>query len=177
MCNPVALVAISGISAYMQYQQAQGQAKSIEVTAKNNAKIAEFNAQGQEIAGEDAIRRGAADAGVIRDNVRKANATGAARMAGSGLIANTGTNLDILSQNAGNGEFNALTVMNNAEREAYGYKSNAQSLRFGSTVDLANSKYQSKVTKNNGLLSAAGTFATGIGTYGSSAGWFDKAKA
>lgn len=175
MCDPVSatMAALSLAGAYMQYQQGVAAADATKVTAANNAKISEYNARKNEEAGIDATRRGAQDAGTIRENARRANSELRARAAGAGLLADTGTSLDLQEQNAFTGELNALTALNNAEREAYGFREHAQSERFGAQVDTANAIYQARTQRYQGLLSAGGTLVTGAANYGKSAGWFD----
>lgn len=181
MCDPTVLL-IGGtlLTAYTQYSGAQDQAKAIEAEGRNNAAIAEYNAKVSDVNSEiqrrgahDALQRGADNAGDIRERVRQANATGRATMAGKGLLTDTGTNLDLLSQNAGVGEINARTAMNNAEREAYGYKigqtdalAESQNLRLQGEAALKNSQFSAKTTRRAGLLSAAGTIASGAASYG-----------
>ena len=174
MCDPIIGVAISAISGFMQFQQGKAEAKAINATAANNAKIAEFNAREKERQADDAVGRGSQEAADIRQRVRQSTARGRAIMAGTGFLADKGSNLDLQSQNIQMGEVNAMTAMGNAEREAYGYKSDASSERFGAKVDTANAAYQAKIAKNNGLLSGVGTFITGAGKYADSQNWFQK---
>lgn len=174
MCNPAVGLAISAISGFMQYQSAKNEASAINATAANNAKIAEFNARERERQADDAVDRGAQEAYDIRQRARAATARGRAIMAGTGFLADTGTNLELQAQNVQMGEVNALTAMGNATREAEGYRADADSERFGAKVGTANARYQAAVTKQNGLLSGAGTFATGAANYGQSQGWFEK---
>ena len=175
MCYPIVMLGLSAVSAFMQYQQGQAQAKAVKMEAANNQKIAEFNAQQQDIAAKDAVARGAQNSAIVRENYKKANATARARGASAGLMTESGTFADLQSQNAQYGEYNALTVMNDAEREALGYKNQAMSDRFSGQVGVNNAAYQSSVMKRQGLLDATGTLVTGVGNYGSSKGWW-KAK-
>ena len=168
MCSPT--LAIAGLSAFMQYRQGQAAAKATTVTAANNAKVAEFNAGIQDRAAGDAVARGAEAAAVERQKSIRANATLRANLGG---LTDTGTSLQLQGQNAGIGEVNALTVMNNAEREAYGYKLDAQSIRFGAQAESANAAYQAKVQRQNGLLTGLGTFATGVANYGNATNVFN----
>ncbi len=172
MCNPVAMVAMAVVQGAMQMQQANAQAAAVEQEGRNANTIAQFNAGQNELAADDAVRRGSVEASDKREIARKLNATGSTRMAGAGLVDNTGTNVDMLAQNAQMGEYNALTVMNNAEREAYGFRAEAKGQRLGGQVALNNSKFQADTMKYNGKLGAAGTIVSGFSDFGVSKGWF-----
>lgn len=189
MCEPtLALMAIStAFGAYQQYNQGRQQAAAARMAAANNQRIAEYNAQVAEVnaemnkrAADDAITRGANDAATIRENARKANARGRAIMGGSGLLTDTGSNLDLLLDNTEAGEINALTVFNNAEREAYGFKvaatnnmAQAAGSRLEGSIGVQNANYQANIMKQNGLISAGSTLVTGATNFGL-AGGFDK---
>ncbi len=160
MCVPAVMLAVAGISAFTQYQQAQQQAKAAEA----NAAIMRQNADIQNKAAVDAENRGANEASVMRQNALKANATARANAAGAGLIADKGTFGDIQDQNTGTGEFNALTAQNNAEREAYGFRVNAMN-----DMNSANmASFEAKSARYNGLLTAGTTLVSGAAkAYGS----------
>ena len=184
MCSfAAASFAISAVSAISQYRSAKSQAQSIDYTAQSNRSAAEYNAQVQENnaivqdrAAQDARARGAESAATKREIARKANATGRARSASSGLLVDEGNYGDIQDQNVVTGELDALTTMNNAEREAYGYNVNAsnartqaKNIRYQADLGLNNASYQSSVVQQNGLLTAGTTVLSGAVNYGKSA--------
>lgn len=104
-------------------------AASTKNIGEYNARLAERDAKIFDVAEIDAMQRGADTAADVRTEAKASNAKGRAIMGGSGVQVDTGTNLRLLSDNAAIGEMNALTVMNNAEREAYGYRVEAASAR------------------------------------------------
>lgn len=177
MCSPTLAVTIGStlFSAYNQMQAGKAEAKSIQRTAENNAKISEYNAKVseqnadyQDKAATAALSKGAQEAGTIRENYRKANASGRAAAASTGFLADTGSYGDLMTENAGVGEFNALTAINNAEREAYGFKvkagdfrADATGQRFGAQVASDNAAYQASVKRSNANGAAIGTLVTG----------------
>lgn len=172
MCNPT-LMLISGIgSAFMQYQQGQAQSAAMQMEAENNRRIMEFNAKQNEISATQAIRKGAQDAGVIRENARRSNATARARLSSAGLDADVGTPATLIDQNVQMGETNAMTAMRDAELEAMGFKNTATGQRFQGEVGVSNAKYSSRIARQKGLLDASGTLITAGGNYGKSKGWF-----
>lgn len=108
----------------------------------------------------------------MRENARKANARARAVAGSTGLLADTGTNLDIQGQNSATGELNALTVYNNAQREAYGHDvattdflAEAQNLRFTGDVGVTNANYSAAVQRQAGLLNAGTTLVTGTSNF------------
>lgn len=163
MCDPASLtIAATVAAAGGQIMQAQ----SASAAAKSSQKIALANQEINNRAAADAMQRGADDASKARTAYRVANATLRARTAGQGLIADSGTALDLQGQNAQTGELNALTILNNAEREAYGYKVGA----MNSGAQAAGYGKQASSLLTNGLISGAGTLVTGASNYSSKFG-------
>lgn len=183
MCDPVSIavaaVATTVVStvatANAQKAAANAQANQVQYQAQNEAAVNEWNAQATEnitdfnesIAEEnakmfesaavDAIQRGSADAAFERDFAKRGIATARAVQGAGGTVVDTGTNLDIVALNKQIGEMNALTVMNNAEREAYGYeveatreRNRAKGIRYQGDLEAENIRLNSKV----GLLNA-----------------------
>jgi hypothetical protein len=134
-----AAVAGAAISGYSAYQSGQSQKKA----SKYNADMAEMKAL-------DASHRGATEAAAKRDHARKIGASQAANMAASGVRIDSGTPLSLLTETAGLGQLDALTSLNNAQREAWGYGGQA-------TLD----RYQGKAAARAGVLNSAGTMLGG----------------
>lgn len=115
MCDPViaggAMLAMSGIQAYTQYQQ-----------GKYASKVAEANADIATAQANDAINRGNAEAEQRRRETRQRLGTQAATMGATGADLSTGNALDIFGDTAQFGALDSLTTVNNAQREAYGYQ-------------------------------------------------------
>lgn len=177
MCSPMMAIraGMTVFSAFSQYQQGKAAAKAAEIQGENqrrigeyNAKVAEQNAELAKRQSTDAIRRGANDAAKIREAARKANARGRAIMGSSGLLTDTGTNLDLLVQNTGVGELDALTLFNNAEREAYGFDvqetdflNQARNLRAQGDIAVSAAQSKSNSLLQSGLFNAGSTLVTG----------------
>lgn len=170
MCDPVSMfavgAAISGVSAIQSSQAASAQAQANANIAEYNAKVADNNVILANRAGTDAIQRGANDAAVIQDNIRRVNATARALQGSSGLLVDSGSNRDILDNNVVNGTADALTVLNNAQREAYGYKVqalNASSEAVGQRYQAQNDLILGKYASSNALLKGGGEILSGFG--------------
>ena len=200
MCNPVVAIAMTVVSAAMQVQQGNAARKAANANAENTRRISEHNAQVQEAnaenlreAGQDAKSRGANAAARARLDAIRANSKARAINAGSGLAVNSGNNLFMQGQNAQYGQVNADILMNNAEREAYGYElqavdrlNQANNIRAGGQATANNQSYQGELAKQSSLYDAAGTLVSGgsqfYDSYGnpfaddfSWGGWGDKA--
>ncbi len=168
MCEPTTLlIASTAFQAISTISQANDQAAAVKQQAANTQAVNEYNAKQQDFAAQDARQRGANDAATIRENARKTNAELRARAGSSGFLAEGGSYGDIQDQNAQVGAFDSLQIMNNAEREAYGFESEAKGLRWQGELAVKDAKRQASSIKRNGLLSAAGTLVTGAANYSS----------
>lgn len=159
MCNPaIALVAVTVAStAASMYSQRQ-QAKYQSAVADQNADIAESQAQ-------DAINRGNIEADQRRREMRQRSGTAAATMGATGAELSSGTALDIFGDNAQFGTLDALTTVNNAQREAYGYQ--VQGMNAIAQGNAAQSAAKSAMTQTllTAPLKAYGAYLMGGGTW------------
>ncbi|ELY5839788.1 hypothetical protein SNN66_000931 [Cronobacter sakazakii] len=159
MCEPTtALVAVSlasaGIQAYSQYQNGRYSA----AVANQNADIAEAQAN-------DAINRGNAQADEVRRRNRIAQGSQAAAIAAGGGDLSTGGSLDIMGDTAQFGELDALTTVNNASREAYGYQTQAANSRAEASSARSQANMGVFSTMLTAPLSAYGAYKMGGGTW------------
>lgn len=158
MCGPVAFVAASlAMSAMQAYNQHQ-QGKYAKAVADQNADIAENQAQ-------DAVNRGNIEADQRRREMRQRAGTQAATMGATGAELSTGNALDIFGDTAQFGTLDALTTVNNAQREAYGYQ--VQSSNFQSQANATRSANSSALTQTllTTPLKAYGAYQMGGGTW------------
>lgn len=158
MCNPAILVAVTVAStAASMYSQRQ-QAKYQSAVADQNADIAESQAQ-------DAINRGNIEADQRRREMRQRAGTAAATMGATGAELSSGTALDIFGDNAQFGTLDALTTVNNAQREAYGYQ--VQGMNAIAQGNAAQSAAKSAMTQTllTAPLKAYGAYQMGGGTW------------
>ncbi|ELY3455803.1 hypothetical protein SMY44_000289 [Cronobacter sakazakii] len=159
MCNPaIALAAVTVAStAYSAYSQNQ-QAKYASAVANQNADIAEAQA-------DDAINRGNAQADEVRRRNRIAQGSQAAAIAAGGGDLSTGGSLDIMGDTAQFGELDALTTVNNASREAYGYQTQAANSRAEASSARSQANMGVFSTLLTAPLSAYGAYKMGGGTW------------
>ncbi len=114
-------------------------------------------------AANDAVSRGTYDADLQRLRTSQNLGTQRAAMAANGGEVNSGSNAALQDDTAAIGELDALTIQNNAAREAYGYRVQAQS-------GLSNARKlesQASSAKRNSIL--GGIISGGAQAYGSKA--------
>ncbi|ELC2084173.1 hypothetical protein RIZ99_002479 [Salmonella enterica] len=159
MCSPaIAMVAVTVAStAASMYSQNQ-QAKYTSAVAEKNADVAEAQAQ-------DSINRGNAEADQRRREMRQRQGTQAATMAATGAELGSGSSLDIFGDTAQFGALDALTTVNNAQREAYGFR--VQGANYQSQADSARSAGSSGLTQTllTAPLKAYGAYKIGGGEW------------
>lgn len=157
MCGPVAIgvamLASAAMSAYSQKQNADYQSD-----------LANYNAEVAENSANDAVNRGNAEAAQQRARARQLGGTQAATMAASGVDLGGGTAVDIFSQTAGMGELDALTSVNNAQRQAYGLQTQAAGQRSQASAYTAFGNQAAGMTLLNGALGAYGGFTQAGGS-------------
>lgn len=162
MCEPITLssvaawgsIAAAGISAYGMYQQGQSQ----KALGEYNAKVSENNAIVQQQAAEDARRRGDIAEDAQRRQTRQMLAAQRAAIGAQGGVLTDQSTEAILADTAQFGELDALTVRNNAAREAWG-------LEVGANNTLAQaeaSRFQGQAASRAASLSAVGTLIGGV---------------
>jgi len=147
---PIALGAAGGfLQGQQQAQQARAQASALRQNAiyLNNA-------------ANDAKVRGAIESDQARVQTQQLIGTQRAAQAANGGLVNEGSNAIIQQDTAQLGELDALTISNNAAREAYGYQVEASNA-------LTNAKQLSKIAKRSPITSLLGGAIQGAaGSYG-----------
>jgi hypothetical protein len=119
-----ATVASGAIGAYGAIQSGQAQKKQARYQAgveRNNATIAGWQAQ-------DATQRGQIEEQRQRLATARLKSSQRAAFGSNGVEIDSGSPLDILMDTAQLGELDALTIRSNAEREAYGFRSQSGNL-------------------------------------------------
>lgn len=125
-----------------------------KVKAGNAAKRAgEFNAQVAELQADDALQRGREDESRIRQGVRVGIGSQRAGFAGQNVDVGSGSAVDVQADAAYLGELDALTTRNNAMREAWGYRVEAQNYRMGGQQAQSASRWNAAGTVLGGATS------------------------
>lgn len=134
-----ASVIATGISTYSAIQQGQA--------AKN---AADYNADVQRKAAAMETQRGATEAAEHRQKVKQMISRQNAAFGASGVEGSTGSAADVMTETAGMGELDALRIVNNSQRQAWGLESQA---RIG--------EYEGKVAYQQGIMKGTATLLNG----------------
>lgn len=113
-------------------------------------KVAKVNAGISERAGRDAVKRGNIDADEQRQQTGQVLGAQRAAFAANGVDVNSGSAGQVQNDTAAIGELDALTLVNNAAREAYGYQ-----------VQAMDQRQQGKLAKYQGKMDAIGSILGG----------------
>lgn len=151
---PISLAALQtaglAVSAYGVYQQSVATKNAYEYQAKvaaNNAQIARWQA-------EDAITRGQNEEAAHRLKVAQTAGSQRALMAARGLSLDSGSPLDILTGTELMGEMDALTIRDNANRDAWAYTNKASEYTANSQL------LENRADAESPWASAGGTLLT-----------------
>ncbi len=155
MCAVAAIPFIAmGVSALMSAQQNKQAGEASSAANMQNAAISRIQAN-------DAVDRGEFEADQQRLKTRAAIGTQRAGFAGNGVDVNSGSAALVQDDTAALGELDALTIRNNAAREAWGY--NVQADQYIQAA--GNAKKSANNAIMGGLVStgakAASTYAGG----------------
>ena len=124
---------------------------------RQDAKQARLNTELANAAAADALQRGAADAGQMRQAGAQLAARQAVAYANSGVDASVGTAANVQASAAAQAELEAKTLENNAMREAFGYKKHGLDFQT-----------QAGINASRRAREAAGTALGAAGAIGSS---------
>lgn len=113
----------------MKYSAQQRQAKAAKAEGEYEAAIHEQNADIAEAQARDAIERGKTKEGRFRRDVSQLKGSQRARLAAQGIDISSGSAGYLQADTAVIGEVDALTIRNNAAREAWGFKVQAADAR------------------------------------------------
>lgn len=140
----IASTVFSTVGAVQQAQAQKAEANYTAAIQQNNAIIADQRARYNQNLAEDARKRGATDEWRTRLQTSALASSQRNAFAASGVDGAYGSPLDILSDTYYLGELDALTVRNNADREAKGYEYSA----WGDKIDGQNARSASQMAKN-----------------------------
>lgn len=142
------------------YQQSKAQQSAYEYQAavnRNNAQYAEWQAQ-------DALQRGATAEQNQRLKTAQLKSAQRARLAANGVIIDEGSALNLLDDTGYMGERDALTIRDNAKREAWGAR--VQAGNYSSDAGMLSARANAVSPAG----SAFGTLLTGAGSVADS--WY-----
>lgn len=124
-----AMLALQGGSTLLSYLQQRGGASAAERQGAYEAGMLERNAEFAEAQGADAIARGSEASMRVRREARLTSASQRAALAASGIDVTVGSAVDLQAETETLGELDALTIANNARKQAWGFSVEAADLR------------------------------------------------
>lgn len=146
----IGLTAASTVSGYVGNRRA---AKGAQAQGNYEGSILDQNAAAADAQAADAIARGAESVARSRAAGRSLTGSQRASMAAQGIDAGSGSAADVISNDQTLGEFDALTISQNAQREAWGFK-----------VEAANDRGQANLARMGGRNQAASYRNQAVGT-------------
>jgi hypothetical protein len=152
MCNPAAIMIGT------QVAQGAAGARANYLQGKADEETLAFQRDAEKRSEVDAVNRGAGEAGRARTAGTEAVSQNKVALAASGVDVQSGTALDILADTRALSELEVQQIKNNAAREAWGHKVQAQQFEFARKVARKN--------RQQGLIgSFLGTAAQGASTF------------
>ena len=148
-------------TAVQVYGQIKG-GNAAKQAGEEAGKLEDYNAFVEEQAAKDAETRGALDEQQFRQQIRGTIGKQRAGFASQGVDVGAGSALDVQADAAYLGELDALTIRNNAAREAHGYRVEAErAKRRGKYARLTGQQAQaaSRINAVSTVLSSAGSIA------------------
>jgi hypothetical protein len=125
----VALATITAANLLSQYHSQRQSAKGIEKQGDYEAAMLEQNAKIAERQAQDALLRGKLEEQKIGANTRQIIGAQRSIIGAQGLDLESGSALDLQLEAASMGALDAMTIRNNARREAWGYNVEAGDAR------------------------------------------------
>jgi hypothetical protein len=150
-----AMVAMGG----MQLLSARGQSKAIKSQAEYESQQLTFNSKVADLQARDAELRGKKEATEHKTKVKTLIGSQRAALAAQGIDVGSGSALDLQTETAEFGALDAMTIRNNAFREATGYRIQSIDYAGQATMTRLAGKNAARNTMLAGGISALGSFA------------------
>lgn len=150
----------------MSVASAYGQSEATKMQGQYQKTMADINARNANLQAEDAIKRGDKASSDYKKKVNQTVGSQKAAFAAQGIDISSGSAQDIVAETYNIGNLDAITIKNNAYREAMGYRS--QAFNYGTEGKFAelSANTNARNTLIAGGLQAAGYAygASGTGT-------------
>jgi hypothetical protein len=166
MMAALGMAAMSGTQAIGSFGSAYSQAQARRAQGDYESKMYELNSRLASLQAEDALRRGGKEAAAHKQKVKQMIGTQRVNLAAQGIEIDEGTALQIQEEAAYMGEIDAMTIKNNAWREAWGYRVQGSQLMAQSQISGIAGRAEAKNTLLTGGMNALG--------YGIQTGYYAK---
>ena len=161
---------LGGLAAGSQVVGGINQAKAQREQGDFNADQSRFNGAIADLQATDAVDRGNESASNLKRQAKGLQGSQKAAAAAQGIDASSGSAAELQNDTEKLSTLDALTIRNNAAREAFGYK--AQALGFRTQADFDQKAARSSAS-NTILTSGANALSTAGGAYGT---WSNRGK-
>ncbi len=152
----IGMLFFKGVEAIAGYAEAEQEADAVVKQAEFQKKVYESNKRLAEYSAEDVMSRGERAINDLGTVVQSTIGAQRSSYASQGVDVNTGIAVDVAAETAVSGAVDALTIKNNATREAFGYKIQAINYsRQGKFVEEAAKRSASNTLLTGGLRSLA----------------------
>lgn len=141
---------------------AYAQSQAIKAQGDYGKQVAQTNAELSDAAAADAIKRGEKDTNAAVRRSRIAVGAQRAAFGANGSDVNSGSAADVVNQTQTIGALDALTIKNNAQREAWGYKMQSSNYRAQGDMAEITAQGEANQTLLNGGLRAISSAAEGV---------------
>jgi hypothetical protein len=166
---PIAAIAAIGVgvSVYGQWKAGQAAKKAGEAehaAADSGAELQDYNAGVADLQAQDALDRGAEEEHRFRQGVDVLIGSQRAGIAAGNIDVGFGSALDVTHDAAFLGNLDALTIRNNAKREAWGFSRQAEDLRKRAVIARKTGVYLESAGRQQqtaARIGAVGTLASG----------------
>ena len=145
-----AFIAMAGAQTGASIYQAQG----IKAQGRMEEEQNNFNAKMSELQAKDALERGKKDVSRVRRGARQVAGSQRAGLAAQGILVDSGSAADILSDTKRLSEEDIATTKNNAWRESFGYRTQAANYRIAGKMARWGANNQAMNTMISGGLGA-----------------------
>lgn len=141
------------------------QAKAIKNQAKYEEAQAKFNSDMAELGAMDATKRGDKNANEIRKNAKRVKGAQRSGFASQGVLVDSGSSADIIGDTKYLSEQDIMVAKNNAWREAFGFRVQANNYRVQGMMAMSEAKNKINSTLLAGGLGGGSSFLKAYGQY------------
>jgi hypothetical protein len=169
VASMVMTAASTAASMYAQSESQRVQQESAEAAAQANAQMAENEAATQQELAKNEISKGIADRERQQRQASRAMGQMRADMAASGLEMDSGSNLSLLAESAGEHQYDSATITSNAQQAAWQHQvgalnaTNQKGLYDWQAANAGSGRNATMIGMGGTLLGGIGS---GLGQYG-----------
>lgn len=149
--STMALLAVSAAQTAGKFADQRRAASAAERQGNYEGDLLEQNAGLADIQAQDTLARGREDEGRQRRSNRQLAGSQRAALAASGVDINSGSAQDVVDSDAALGEFDAMTIRNNAARQAWGYQVQAADYRRNAAMARAGGHETTRSLRNGSV--------------------------